>query len=146
VLRLYGSTALFDAAENSVLAQTAYAKDLVDNDFSVNSIVVVITDGADNVSHGCANDVKKALAAAVKEEAVESMVSILIGVNPHKNTHLTDYLSSFKFDAGFTQYEEIDKADAKTLAKLAKFISRSISAQSSSLGTGGPSQPQSFTI
>jgi hypothetical protein len=38
-------TALYDAVENSVSATRDYAKQLVDNDFSVNGIIFVITDG-----------------------------------------------------------------------------------------------------
>ena len=37
-----------------------------------------------------------------------------------------------------------DKADAKTLARLAEFVSQSISAQSQALGTGGGSQQLVF--
>jgi hypothetical protein len=35
-------------------------------------------------------------------------------------------------------------ASAKSLARLAAFISKSVSSQSQSLGSGGPSQAQTF--
>jgi hypothetical protein len=54
------------------------------------------------------------------------------------------YLKSFHVDAGFTQYVELDNADTKTHARLAEFVSQSISAQSQALGTGGASQPLVF--
>ena len=47
-------------------------------------------------------------------------------------------------NAGFTQYIELADAKANTLAKLADFVSRSISSQSQSLNTGGPSKSLSF--
>ena len=97
----------------------------------------------DNASRVSAAQVKKAFAEAVTSEALESIVSILIGVNVN-DSQVSAYLKSFHVDAGFTQYVEIDKADAKTLARLAEFVSRSISAQSQALGTGGGSQQLVF--
>ena len=72
-------------------------------------------------------------------------MSVLIGVNV-TNPTLAAYLSSFKTDAGFTQYIELDNATAGKLAKLAEFVSKSISAQSQALGTGGPSKQLSLTV
>ena len=142
-LTVGGSTSLYDASVNAVEATTTYADDLKKNDYDANGIVVVITDGDDNTSTLTVNSVKDALAKTVRNESLESLVTILIGVNI-QDPHISQRLQSFKTDVGFTQYIELDKADAKTLAKLADFVSRSISAQSQSLGTGGPSQ--SLTI
>jgi uncharacterized protein YegL len=138
-----GTTALFDAAVNAVEAVTRYGKDLVDNDFSVNGIVFVITDGADNASTQRAGDVQQAIARAVQSESLESIVTVLIGVNV-QDRHLAQLLADFSRDAGFAQYIELGQADAKTLARLAAFISKSISSQSQALGTGGPSQALTF--
>ncbi|MDQ2731732.1 MAG: hypothetical protein M3Y56_08745 [Armatimonadota bacterium] len=143
VLRIGSATALYDAAENVVSATTAYGQQLTDADFGVNAIVFVITDGMDNASSFGIGEVKRALAKAVQSEALESLVSILVGVNV-KDPQVSQYLKQFKDEAGFTQYVEIGSADAKTLAKLADFVSRSISTQSQSLGTGGPSQTLAF--
>ena len=57
---------------------------------------------------------------------------------------LSRILTDFSKTAGFTQYVELGNANAATLAKLADFVSRSISSQSQSLGTGGPSQSLTF--
>jgi hypothetical protein len=65
-------------------------------------------------------------------------VPLLLGVNV-QDQEVSRYLKQFHKDAGFTQYIEIDKADMKTLARLAEFVSRSISAQSQALGSGGAS-------
>ncbi len=146
ILRCSGGTALFDASENAVLSAVDYAKSLSDNDFEVNSIVFFITDGDDNSSAVSENAVKTALANAVHSEATESVVSVLIGVGLREYPEVKKYLKDFKDGAELTQYVETDDADAKTLAKLAEFVSKSISAQSLSLGTGGPSTPTSLSI
>ena len=138
-----GMTALFDAAENAVTSTTTYGKTLTDNDLSANGIVVVITDGGDNASVATSNSVKAAFADAVKGEKIESLVSILVGVNI-KDKMLSDLLDEFNKKAGFSQYVELDNATEATLAKLANFVSRSISSQSQALGTGGPSKSLSF--
>jgi len=143
VLKTGGMTALYDAAENGVLATSVYGKQLSAQDLNVNGIVIVITDGDDNASKSTKNIVKTALAGAVKDENLESLISILVGVNV-QDPKLSDYLNSFKADAGFTQYVELGNASAKTLAKLADFVSKSISAQSQALGTGGPSKSLAF--
>lgn len=142
-LRSGGATALYDASENAVASTTNYAQKLAAGDFSANAIVFVITDGMDNVSKSSAKRVKAAFAEAIRSEALESIVSVLIGVNVN-DLHVSQYLKSFHRDAGFTQYVELDNADAKTLARLAEFVSRSISAQSQALGTGGASKPLVF--
>jgi uncharacterized protein YegL len=143
VLTSGGSTALYDAAENAVASTINYGQKLLSGDFSSNAILFVITDGMDNASKLPAKQVKEALSRAVVSEALESIVSILIGVNV-QDMQASRYLRQFHLDAGFTQYVELDKADAKTLARLAEFVSQSISAQSQSLGTGGPSQSLTF--
>lgn len=143
ILNLGGSTALYDAAENAISATTDYARDLTRKGFGANAIVFVLTDGEDNSSKLTANSVKQALVRARSEEALESFVSVLIGVNV-QDRNIGRYLQKLHTDAGFTQYVEIGRADARTLARLADFVSRSISAQSVALGTGGPSKSLTF--
>ena len=142
-LKAGGSTALYDATENAVTSTTNYAQKLSAGDFSANAILFVITDGMDNASKLSARRVKAAFAEAIQSEALESIVSILIGVNVN-DLQVSRYLKAFHVDAGFTQYVELDNADARTLARLAEFVSRSISAQSQALGTGGASQQLVF--
>ena len=143
VLRAGGSTALYDASENAISSTVNYGQQLLAGDFSANAILFVITDGMDNASRLPARVVKAALAKAVTSEALESIVSVLIGVNV-QDPQAGRFLREFQVEAGFTQYVELDKADAKTLARLAEFVSRSISAQSQALGSGGHSQPLVF--
>src|SRR5579871_549501 len=133
-----GNTALYDATENAMMATTSYGKQLTDADYGVNAILFVITDGMDNASKRGVRQVREAFQKAVASEALESVVSILIGVNV-QDSQVGPYLQDFKNEAGFTQYVEIGAANAQTLAKLAEFVSRSISAQSQALGSGGSS-------
>jgi uncharacterized protein YegL len=146
VLNCGGMTALYDASENAVLSAVDYAKSLTENDFAVNSIVFFVTDGCDNRSAVSEAAVKKALESAVQSEATESMVSILIGVGTGHHPGVSQRLKEFEQNADITQYVETQDANAKTLAKLAEFVSKSISAQSQALGTGGPSTPTSLSI
>lgn len=142
VVRCGGTTALYDAATTVVESVSAYGKTLCDADFDVNGIVFVITDGADNASKLDPSDLAKALAEAGSSEHVESLVSVLVGVNV-ADPQLDAYLKDLAQDAGFTRYLPIGDANASSLARLAQFVSRSISAQSMALGTGA-SQPIGF--
>lgn len=137
-----GSTALNDATCESIEATLTYAKAMNKQDFTVNGILFVLTDGEENASTNTLTSVRQAMEKAVKGEILESFVSILVGVGVSGGT--SKYLDTFHKDAGFTQYVEIDKADEKSLAKLAAFVSKSISSQSQSLGTGGPSKTLTF--
>lgn len=143
ILHIGGCTALYDTVENAISSTTDYAEQLSKGGFASNAIVFVLTDGGDNVSKLTRNSVRLALNKAVQSEAVESLVSILVGVNVQDRS-VSDYLHTFHTEAGFSQYVEIGRADAPTLARLADFVSRSISLQSSMLGTGGPSRSLTF--
>lgn len=142
-LRLGGMTALFDATQNGIEATTTYGKTLSAKDYNVNAINIVITDGDDNSSTATANMVNKSLKEAISSESLESMVSILVGVNTN-DQRVDQFLKDYHVKGGFSQYVSINDASAKNLAKLAEFVSKSISAQSASLGTGGPSKSLSF--
>lgn len=139
--RCSGSTALFDATRNAVMATNAYARMLSDQDFSVNGLVVVVTDGDDNCSHFTTSDVAAEVVNGVQQEWLESLNVILVGVNA---SCYSGQLQAFKDDAGLTQYVDVGDATPAKLAQLAQFVSRSISTQSQSLGTGGASQALVF--
>jgi hypothetical protein len=139
-----GSTALFDASIDGVDALARFGRDLVAKDYQVNGILFVLTDGDNNTGMNMnPAAVQAAVQQALQSECLESIVTILIGVNVG-SAAMSGYLSTFAKAAGFTQYVEIGKADEKTLAKLAAFVSKSISSQSQALGTGGPSQTLTF--
>lgn len=139
-----GGTALFDAAHNGIEATNSYAQQLHSNDFSVNAIVIVITDGEDNESRFGIPEVGKALGDCIKLESLESLISILIGVNAPVGSMTDLALQRLNTGAGFTQYVQVDNLDDKALAKICEFVSKSISSQSQALGTGGPSKSLTF--
>lgn len=136
-------TALYDATQNGVGAITTYADSLKGQDFDSNGIAIVITDGCENASSATLNMVKQEFTKAITGEGLESLMTILVGVNINDYS-VAQELNKFNADAGFTQYVESQNADKKTLAKVANFVSRSISSQSNSLGTGGASQALNF--
>lgn len=145
-LKCHGLTALFEATDSAVQAMGSYATQLADNDFMTNGIAFIVTDGIDNTSNTASPaSVKKSLEKLIQNEALESMVTVLVGVNVEDPQTLR-YLEEFQRAAGLTQFVAIKEANAKTLAKLAEFVSKSISAQSQSLGTGGPSTQISLSI
>jgi uncharacterized protein YegL len=137
-----GMTPLYDAAYSSVGATNAYSKKLMDQDFLVNGIVFVITDGGDNQSRATTKMILKEINRGVAEEEIESLIAIAIGINAQTCRDLLELLET---EAGM-KYMDAGDATKQNLAKLAGFVSQSISSQSQSLGTGGPSQNIAATI
>jgi len=144
-INIGGTTALYDAVNNAISATSNYAEKLNDSDFDANAIVVIITDGLDNSSNEAnCKTVKETLKNALHNESLESLLTILVGVGVGSYPDISKELDRFKNESGLTQYIEIKDADASNLAKLAEFVSKSISATSNALGTGGPSQILQF--
>ncbi|MFW9879463.1 MAG: hypothetical protein ACFFG0_40825 [Candidatus Thorarchaeota archaeon] len=147
ILDCDGMTALNDAIINAIESESNYANELVENDYNVNGIIFILTDGVENNSTYGIEKVKNSLVKTIQDEKLESLVSILIGVNIDVDPDIDIYLTEFNEKVGFTQYCKIGEASSKNLAKLAQFVSHSISSQSNSLGTGGASQEiNSLTI
>lgn len=144
-----GGTYLFGACKNSLDAANAYAKQLFDAEYKVNGLTYVITDGDDTTSDRdgiTASDVGVSLKSAVQSEAMESMVSILVGVNM-VSPSIKIYLDNFASVAGFDKFLSLDDADDAALQRVANAGVQSISLQSQALNSGGPSQQiQSLTI
>jgi len=143
VIKPGGSTPLYDACYSAIGSQNVYGKQLVDQDFSCNGIVFIITDGGENASVASAQMVADEAKKSISGEVLESMISVLIGIN---GSSCSQWLSEFQKDAGLTQYIDAGDATPRKLAKLAAFVSKSVSSQSQALGTGGPSQNISATI
>lgn len=137
-----GQTTLYDSTDRILAEMLDYAQKQAAQKYLCNGVAYMLTDGRDYGSVLTPTAVKKRLADCIASEALESLITILIGVNPDPaiQADLLDYHQK----VGFTQYVPLDKADEKTLARLANFISQSIQAQSQALGTGGPSQSLTF--
>jgi uncharacterized protein YegL len=137
-----GMTPLWDATFDSINATLHYSQTLKSQDFSVNGAIYIVTDGANNASTiSTPSSIKKRLGDSKKQEVIESLITILIGIN---TADCKDLLEDFKDEAGLTQYVEVGNATPQRLAKLAAFVSKSVSSQSQAVGTGAPSQPVTF--
>jgi stage V sporulation protein SpoVS len=53
-------------------------------------------------------------------------------------------LEDFQKDAGLTQFIDVGDGTPQRLAKLAGFVSKSVSSQSQAIGSGSVSQPVTF--
>ncbi len=140
-----GATPLLDAVFSGVGAMNTYAESLDDMDFSINGITFVITDGGENDSVATAQMVKGELEKSVRGEIMESHLSILIGINTGYGD-VESTLKEFQAETGMNQFIWAGDATKGKLAKLAEFVSQSISSTSQALGTGGPSKDISATI
>lgn len=147
-----GMTPLCDVAYSMIGAMNQYGEELAGQDFSTNAIGFVISDGCDNKSTATMTMVKAEQERGVSGEHLESMISILVGINTAPKGDLVtarqikQELDTFHRDAGMTQFIDAGDATPAKLAKLAAFIDQSISSQSQALGTGGPSQNIAATI
>lgn len=137
-----GSTALYDACYNVIGSLRDYGRTLYAGKYTANGILFVITDGEDNASTMTPGEIKKILAEVVTEEKLESLITVLVGVNVQG--HVEQALKQFAADVGFTQFVPLKDATPKTLAKLAAFVSKSISSQSQALNSGAASKLLTF--
>jgi uncharacterized protein YegL len=138
-----GMTCLRDAGLEMFLGIRNNAKSLRDHDYEVNAIGFIITDGEDTCSTSGPNAVADACQELVLSEVVDSYRSIVISIN-NSTDRFRAAMEEFARTCGFDQVVDAGQADPKSLAKLAEFVSQSISSQSSALGTGAPSQPVTF--
>jgi uncharacterized protein YegL len=129
-----GLTTLYDAVYSSLGGTLGYAKTLVDQDFDVNGIVYIITDGVDNNSSYGPDSIKQKIVEAKKDEVIGSLTTILIGINT-QDAQNAGFLQMFKDDASLTQFVDIGNIRSGTLAHLGGMISKSISSTASSVGS-----------
>ena len=142
-VRAGGCTALHDAAHNAVASVVGYGTQLTQRGLTVNGIVFVVTDGCDNRSSLTASAVADAVRDATQSESLEGVLTVLVGVNVQDRS-VGKRLMQLSTTAGFDHYLELAKADAKTLAGLAAFASRSIALTSTALGSGAPVRSLTF--
>lgn len=142
-----GMTALFDATYDAVGATLEYSKQLIDQDFDCNGAVYIITDGMNNRGSMTPNAIKDKISKATGTEEIESLITVLVGLhdpNVSWEKEVERALDEFKDQAELTQFVNVGEATPKNLAKLANFVSESVSSQSNALGTGSPSQSLTF--
>lgn len=137
-----GMTLLFDTTFHAIEATQNYGKILADQDYFANAIVFIITDGMDNQSTYGPKQIKQLINDVRRSEDLESIATVLVGMSGAYDVQ--QYLDQFKDEAELDEYIDMGDVSQSTLAKLAGYISRSISSTSQSLGTGGPSTSLSF--
>lgn len=141
-LKPNGGTPLYDAALSSLESLDTFSADLASQDYLVNAILFVVTDGFENSSRiRNPRKIRKTVAKLARQENLESLRTILVGLD---DEHINDALRNFKDEAGFDEYLSLGQVSATKLAKMAQFVSQSIAATSQALGTGGPSQKIGF--
>ena len=133
-LNVGGCTSLFDASYTLTESLIDYGRILMNEDYDVNGILFIITDGYDNNSKYTADTLKRLKQQVLKDECLESLLIVLIGVDVDPMTNQA--LLSFKQDAQLDEFIDIGNATPSNLAKLAAFVSQSISSQSQALNSG----------
>lgn len=135
-----GSTALYDAIYSAVTATAIFGENLVDQDYDVNSVIYICTDGEDNVSSFKPAKIATEIEKMRKAEKVESLTTVLVGMGGALS------LGHLKKEANLTQTIDMGDITPQKLAKLAGFVSKSISSSSQALGTGQAAPSQSLTF
>jgi len=136
-------TALFDATYDAVGATLHYAEALLQQDLDVNGAIYIVTDGDDNHSGRDADAVGEMLRKARQNEDITSLTTILVGLNL-QNPKTRKNLEEFKENACLDQFVDVGEATPQKLAKLANFVSQSISSTSQALHTKTPSATAQF--
>lgn len=148
ILNPCGNTALYDAVLSSLEATGVYGEHLAGQEFMANGVVYIITDGMDNASSSTPKSIKKAIERIRKEENLEAISVILIMVGASDPMAAND-LDKFKTQADITQFVDLTDLFTKAspegaLAKLAGYISKSISSTSQSLVSGSATPSSSL--
>ena len=143
VTRPSGCTSLYDACMSTIDSLATLGKQMTLDKYTVNGLAVIITDGCDVGSTHTVREVAQAVARARQSECLESILTILIGINV-TDTSVSQALNDLKTGASIDQYIEAKDASPKTFARVAGFISKSISSQSQAIQTGKASQLITF--
>jgi len=147
-----GFTCLFDAAYDAIGSTIEYARRMVDLGYDVNGAVYIITDGGENPGGGhrtiaSPKMIKDKIDTALGEEQIESLITTVIALNDPASQWFSRTqrdLSYFQKEANLTKFIEVGAATAENLAKLADWISASVSSQSDQVGSNAPSQVLDF--
>lgn len=137
-----GQTTLYDSIVRVIHETLDYAKRQSASRYLCNAIIYIITDGRDYGSILKQADVKKALEEAIACEELESLFTVLIGVND--KIDIQQDLEAFQKNVGITKYIPLKDASQKSLSRLTNWLSQQISSQSQQVGSGQPSQSLTF--
>lgn len=143
-----GNTALYDAILSSIEATNRLARMLVDQESEVNAVIYVLTDGMDNASSGTTLAIKNAINSAMKDECLQSIAVILIGIG-YQDANVKTYLDRVNSEANLSQFVDLTElftkaSPATALAKIAGFVSKSFSTTSQVLQSGNSNASSSL--
>jgi uncharacterized protein YegL len=144
ILKPDGWTALFDATYDAVGATLEYARELIKQDYDCNGTVYIITDGWNNRGTATPKMIADQIGKAVGQEEIRELISILIGLhdpNLQWGPDVKQKLEDFQKQAKLTEFIDVGKATDQKLAKLAQWVSESVSSSSQAIKNGTPSQP-----
>ena len=143
-----GITALYDAAYSGIGSILDYGKTLYYNDIDLNACCYFVTDGMNNVDGATTTMIRDKIQAAIQGEELSSLTTVLIQLrDPNNPDPVADAaLKKFREEVGITEYRDLPDATPETLAKLGRFMSKSISIVSNSCASGQPVSLQSLTV
>ena len=147
-----GFTCLFDAGYDAIGSTIEYSRQMVERGYDVNGAVYIITDGGENPGGGhitiaSPKMIKEKVEEALRKEDIESIITTLIGLHDPMSNWASETqrdLSYFQVEANMTKFIEVGEATAENLAKLADWVSASVSSQSDQVGSNTPSQVLDF--
>jgi uncharacterized protein YegL len=147
-----GMTCLYDAAYDGIGSTIEYSRRMVEQGYDVNGAVYIITDGGENPGGGhitiaSPKMIRDKIDDALRKEDIESIITTLVGLyDPNHNwaSQTQNDLSTFQAEANLTKYIEVGEATPENLAKLADWVSGSVSSQSDQVGSNAPSQVPDF--
>lgn len=147
-----GFTCLFDATYDAVGSTIEYSRQMVDMGFDVNGAVYIITDGGENPGGGhvtiaSPKMIADKVADALRQEDIESIITTVIGLNDPNDAWSDEVERDLKVlvdGANITKMIIVGDATPENLAKLADWVSSSVSSQSDQVGSNAPSQVLDF--
>lgn len=141
-IELDGFTNLFNSWDEEVKVLEDYLNNLTQSEFVNNCLIIGLTDGDDNLHDKTPEMVGNSIMSLKQKEVTESLLTILIGLTTDDN--LSGYLKNFVDKAKIDAYINAKDMTTEGFAKLANFITDSISSTSDMRGTGSPSQVLDF--
>jgi hypothetical protein len=138
----YGGTPLADGVMETILAAKEQAMQLINIQGVplVNLALAFLTDGGETGSRYKPADIKAAIEQILAEGEIESIVTILVGVDCPVGSGARQKLEDFQQKAGLTKFIPFDEMTPGAFGQVARVISQTFTSTSQALGSGGPSK------
>lgn len=129
--------AINDGCDTAIRDMLEYAEKLKDQGHNCNALFYVVAESRDCGSVNPVQYTKKAIANAIASEALESFVSIFVGIGDTlTQKSYTDYTKETWFSLNIP----VRETEKDAIMKLPSFLAKAAKYQNEALGTGGPSQ------